>query len=153
MTEEVLRKGNLPRGRSPSGKGFRTVQTKTVRIRHVNSGIGCTFGEKCMLRLKEVDSQPNKKPKKSGGKGSVALEKNSKQLGYAFQDLEPLKFKSILRKSTQFFLIEAQRALLKKVPYAPKNRERKGPSQGVIQRSDPHERSLYAPKFEDRPQE
>ena len=34
-----------------------------------------------------------------------------------------------------------------------KIRERKGPSQGVTQRSDPHERSPYAPKFEDRCEE
>ena len=34
-----------------------------------------------------------------------------------------------------------------------KIRERKGPSQGVTQPSDPHERSLYAPKIEDRNRE
>ena len=34
---------------------------------------GCTFGENCIFRHNEVDSQPNKKPNKSGGKGSVAL--------------------------------------------------------------------------------
>ena len=34
-----------------------------------------------------------------------------------------------------------------------KIRERRGPSQGVIQRSDPHERRPCAPKIEDRPDE
>ena len=33
------------------------------------------------------------------------------------------------------------------------NRESKGPSLGVTQRTSPHERSPYAPKFEDRSQE
>ena len=34
-----------------------------------------------------------------------------------------------------------------------KNRERKGPSQRVLQHSDPHERSSYAPNFEDGSEE
>ena len=42
-----------------------------------------------------------KKSKKSGGKGSVLLVKNSKHLGCVFQDNEPTKSKSMLRKSTQ----------------------------------------------------
>ena len=40
----------------------------------------------------------------------------------------------------------SQKVLLQPV----KNRERKGPSQGVTQHSDPHERSPCAPTFEDR---
>ena len=51
------------------------------------------FGEKCTFKHKEVDSQPNKKPKKRGGKGSVALLKKSKQLACVFQDVEPPKSK------------------------------------------------------------
>ena len=47
------------------------------------------------VRHTEVDSQPSKKPKKSGGKGSVALLKNSKQLGCVFQDMGP-------KRSVQF---------------------------------------------------
>ena len=43
----------------------------------------------------EVDSQTSKKPKKSGGKGSVVLSKESKHLGCVFQDTEPPKSKSI----------------------------------------------------------
>ena len=42
---------------------------------------GCTYGEKCRFRHAEVDGHPNKKSKKSGGKGSVALLKESIQLG------------------------------------------------------------------------
>ena len=62
---------------------------------------GCKFCTNCIFRHKEVDSQPTKKPKKSGGKGSVALLKNSRQSGCVFQDSEPPKSKSILRKSTK----------------------------------------------------
>ena len=34
-----------------------------------------------------------------------------------------------------------------------KNRERKGPARGIIQKCAPRERSLYAPKFEERSQD
>ena len=57
---------------------------ESVRIRHVICGTlpvclnykskyGTTYGEKCKFRHVEVDGQPSKKSKKSGGKGSVAL--------------------------------------------------------------------------------
>ena len=41
---------------------------------------GCKFCEKCSLMHREVDRQPNK-GRKNGGKGSVALSKNSRRLG------------------------------------------------------------------------
>ena len=85
----------------------------TVRIWRVIIGIlpyvkittsesGCEFDEKVHIQAQEVDSQPNKTPKKNGGEGSVALLKNSKQMGCVSQDAEPLKSRSILRKSTKF---------------------------------------------------
>ena len=49
---------------------------------------------------REVDSQSDKKPKKNGEKGSVALLKKSKQLGCVFQDVESAKSKPNLRKGT-----------------------------------------------------
>ena len=61
---------------------------------------GCKFGEKCSFACKEADRQPNERPKKGGGRGSVTLFKNAKQLGCLFQDVQPPKSKSILRKST-----------------------------------------------------
>ena len=50
----------------------------------------------------------------SGGEGSVALLK-SKHVGCVFQDTEPPKSKSILRKST--FGIRSHRSVLKKARY------------------------------------
>ena len=44
-----------------------------------NSESGCTCGDKCRFRHTEVDGQPGKKSKKSGGKKSVALLKESIQ--------------------------------------------------------------------------
>ena len=92
---------------------------------------------------------PAKKPKQSGGKGSVAS-----QPGCVFQEKEPPKSKSILRKSNKILGTEAQGARLKRyLTPRKKIRERKVPSQGVVQMCEPHERSLCAPNFEDRSQE
>ena len=115
---------------------------------------GCNFGEKCVLRHTEVDSQHSEKPKKSGGKGSVASSlKNSKESGCVLQDVEPPKSKSILRESPKFLGSKRSVQFSKGTPRHVTSRERKGPSQGVIEKCQPHERSPYAPQFEDRTQE
>ena len=94
----------------------KTVQKTTtvdiVRIRHVIFGIlpgvnttkhnrdahSVKSASLCTERL-TVSLTRNRK---NGGKGSVVLLKNSKQLGCVFQDIEPPKSKSILRKGTTF---------------------------------------------------
>ena len=80
---------------------------ESVRIRHVPCGTppvcfifksesGCTCGEKCRYCFVEVDGASFKKSKKRGVKGSVALFKESKQVGCVSQDSHPRK--SSLRK-------------------------------------------------------
>ena len=78
---------------------------------------------------------------------SVAIVKESIQLGCVSQDSYPRKF--ILReqgklksKHTVIFSTGTQHQI--------KNREKKGPSRGIIQNCAPHERRLCAPKFEER---
>ena len=56
------------------------------------------FGDECSYAHRQVDEQPCKKSKKNGGKISVAILKNTRQLG--FQDMELPKSSSILRKSS-----------------------------------------------------
>ena len=105
-------KGNTLRGCSPSGKRSRRPCKNFIsgnctnplcdfrhlpECQHYQAQSGCKFGEKCVSVHKEVDSQPNKKPKKTGGKGSVTLLKNSKQLSCGFQKIKPPKSKSILQ--------------------------------------------------------
>ena len=58
--------------------------------------VGCKFGDQCLFRHTEAEGQLNQKPKKSGGEGSVALLKESFQLGCVAQDSHPSK--SILWK-------------------------------------------------------
>ena len=79
---------------------------------------GCRFGEKCSFLHRQVDEQPSKRSKKNGDKSAVAMLKkheqhhrterpgvyayssNTRQLGCVFQDMEPPKSSSILRKSS-----------------------------------------------------
>ena len=79
---------------------------------------GCRFGEKCSCAHRQVDEQPRKRSKKKGDKSAVATLKkheyhhrrgrpvknayssHTRQLGCVFQDMEPPKSSSILRKSS-----------------------------------------------------
>ena len=99
MTEENLLKESLPEAVVPQEGEIKKCADVTLQ-EHCEKESGCKFVEKCVFRHTEIDSQPNKKPKKSGGKGSVASWKNSKQLGCVSQDIEPPKSKSM--KSTKF---------------------------------------------------
>ena len=87
----------------------RKVLTREIRLyadtenflkkknRRVNSGIlpcvritglkkGCIYGDKCRFRHVDAEEQPNKKSKKGGAKGSVAILNESTQLGCVSQD-------------------------------------------------------------------
>ena len=99
---------------------------------------------------READSQPQEK---NGGKGSVALSKNSKQSCCVFQDIEPRKSHSILRKGTIFLGPQHSLQFSKGTLRHMKIRERKFPSQGVIQHADSHVRGRKTPKFKYRSQE
>ena len=76
-------KGNAPRRSSPSGKkgqspcknyleGNCTNPSFPPVCQNYKTDSGCKFGDKCLFGHTEADSQPSKKSKKSGGKGSVA---------------------------------------------------------------------------------
>ena len=77
----------------------------------------CKFGEKCSYAHRQVDEQPNKRYKKNGDISAVAVvteherydrterpvlydSSNTRQMGCVFQDMEPPKSSSILRKSS-----------------------------------------------------
>ena len=94
------------------------------------------FDEKYAFMHREIDSQLNIKPQKSGGNDSVVILKNSRQVD-----------------CPEFF--DPKRSLLfsKTTLRHVKIRDRKNPSQDMIQNLDSHERSLYSPKFEDRSKE
>ena len=156
-----------PRGRSPSGKlaslpckdyPKETCTTPFCEKLHpaeclfYKSEYGCRFGEKCSHAHRQVDEQPSKKSETNGDKIAVAFLKNIRQLGCVFQDMEPPKSSSILRKSsnirTPIRCVRFTKAVLRHA-----NIRDQKPSLRVICPGDLHQRNPNAPKFEDRSQE
>ena len=64
------------------------------------TGEGFNFGDKCVFALRRVEELPSKRSKKNGNKSAVAMLKETMNSGCVFQDMEPPKSSSILRKSS-----------------------------------------------------
>ena len=97
--------------------------------------------------------QPGKKRGNEMERGpSKHRSSNARQLGCVFQDMEPPKLSSILRKSTDMRKPIQSVRFAKAIARHTKIRD-KNPSLGYICPGEPHERSPNAPKFEDRSQE
>ena len=130
---------------------------------------GCRFGEKCSYPHRQVDEQPSKRSKNNGDKSAVAMLKkneyhhrtgrpvgcsssNTRQLGCVFQDLEPPKSSSILRKSSSILkpirCVKYTKAVVRRADIRDQN-----PPLGMICPGEPHQRNPNAPKFEDRSRE
>ena len=156
-----------PRGRSPSGKMARlpckdclngTCTTPFCAKRHppeclfYKSENGCRSGEKCSYAHRQVDEQPCKRSKNNGDKSAVAMLKITQQLGCVFQEMEPPKSTTSLRKSSNILkpirCVRFTQAVLRHANIRDQN-----PSLGMICLGDPHQRNSNAPKFEDRSQE
>ena len=103
------------RGRSPSGRMSRLpckdyligtctnsfcekVASSRMRVPQVREWM--QIWEKCSNAHRQVDEQPSKRSKKNGDKSAVEMLKSTRQLGCVFQDVEPPKSSSILRKSS-----------------------------------------------------
>ena len=76
----------------------------------------------------------------------------TRQLGCVFQDMEPPKLSSILRKSSDMQKPIQRVKFTKAVARHTKIRDQ-NPSLGIFCTGEPHQRSPNAPKFEDRSQE
>ena len=77
---------------------------------------------------------------------------NTRQLGCVFQDMDPPKLSSILRKSSNMQK-PIQRVKFTKAVARHADIRDQNPSLGLICPGEPHQRSPNAPKFEDRSQE
>ena len=99
-----------------------------------------------------MDEQPSKRSKKNGDKSAAAMLKITRQLGCVFQDMEPPKSSSILRKRSNILkpirCVKFTKAIARHTKIRDQN-----PSLGNICPGDPHQRIPNAPKFEDRSQE
>ena len=126
--------------------------------------------EKCSYAHRQVEEKPSKRSKKNGDKSAVVMSKknehhqrtgrpvmnayssNTRQLGCVFQDMEPPKSSSILRKSSDIRkpirCVKFTKAVVRHADIRDQN-----PSLEMISRGEPHQRNPNAPKFEDRSQE
>ena len=91
----------------------------------------------------------SKKSKKGGAEGSVALLEDSVNLNCVSHRILTQGSLFHGKKENWNPFIHSPRAPDTRI----KIRERKGPSRGMIQKCELHERSPYAPKFEERSQE
>ena len=127
---------------------------------------GRKAGVKCLFRHHKVDEQPNKKPKKghhshkgreSDDKNAVAIVRIVPQLGCASQDSEALVSQS--GKQSRGNPMQEVLGSIRKVRFTQSTLrhasiwEKKGPSVGRINVKNPHQRSPYDMKFEDRSHE
>ena len=106
---------------------------------------GCQFCDKSKFIHTEAGAQPSKKSKKDGAKGSVALLKETVQLGCVYH-VSPQR-KSILREKWKVG-IESHSQVLQGHDASHKKSGKEGPSQGIILK--PQERNPWAPKFEEK---
>ena len=114
------------------------------------SETGCKFGRICFFWHVEADEKPSKKSKKGSAEGSVALLNESAQLDCASKIL----FRESLFCVKKGKLGSKHAVRLSKCTWHQiKTRERQGPSRGIIQKCEPHERRLCATKFGKRSHE
>ena len=125
---------------------------------------GCRFGEKCSFAHRQVEEEPVKRSKKNGDKSAVAMLKknelhqrtgrpvknahssNTRQLGCVFQDAEPPKSSSILRKSSDIRKLIRCVTFTKAVVRHADIRDQ-NPSLGMICPGDPHQRNPKCSKI------
>ena len=136
----------------------------------------CRFGEKSSYTYWQIDEQPSKKPKKNDDKSAVAMLKkhemhdrteqpvvdrdtrhehhgplvckssSTRQLGCVFQDMEPPKLSSILRKSTDMPK-PIQRVKFTKVVARHTKIRDQNPSLGKNCPGEPHQRGPQRSKI------
>ena len=150
QNERKSSRSRSPRGKSPSGRVFRWPCKEYLKGTCTNpfcekwhppeclfykSKNGCRFGEKCFYAHRQVDEQPEK----NGDKSAVAMLKSTRQLGCVFQEMEPPKSSSILRKSSDIRKPIRCVKFTKAVAHHADIRDQ-NPSLGLISPGEPHQR-------------
>ena len=109
--------------------------------------------EKCELHDRTEKPVVCRDTRHAQGHGPVGCSSsNTRQLGCVFQDMEPPKLSSILRKSSDMQKPIQRVKFTKAIARHTKIRDQ-NPSLGKICLGAPHQRSPNAPKFEERSQE
>ena len=105
-----------------------------------------------LMRIARLKNGLAKGLKTNGDESAVAMLKSTRQLVCVFQDMEPPKSSSILRKSSDIRkpirCVRFTKVVVRHADIRDQN-----PSRGMSCPGDPHQRDFNAPKFEDRSQE
>ena len=110
---------------------------------------GCKFENKCPF-MQEVEDQISKKPKKDGDESAVAMLKDPRQLGLRISGHRAAGIFTDFTEEHKRSWGPIRRVRFTKAAQRHANiRENKGPPLGKVQIKNPHQRSPYAPKFED----
>ena len=115
--------------------------------RNCKSESRCICGCNCLFRHADGE-KPSKRSKKESTQGAVAILKHRKVKGFLSQNSDPKK--SIPRKAGQVRENASAGHTIKfsgRTWHEIRTRGRKGPSPGIIQKSDTHERNPCTPKF------
>ena len=108
---------------------------------------GCVHGDKCHFRHVEAEGKPNKRSNKGGPKGSVAMSKESGQLGCVSQDFVREKIVLLEQEKLESkHTVKFSKGTWNQI----KIRERKVPSRGIILKWSPHERCPCAPRSHEK---
>ena len=104
------------------------------------SEIRCKFGDKCSYAYRQVDEQASKKSTKNGDRIAMNYIEEYTTISCVFQDMEPPKYSSILRKSSTISKPIRCVRFTKAVLRHDNIRDQK-PSLGVICPGDAHQRN------------
>ena len=107
---------------------------------------GCRFGKSAPMQIVRLMNNFVERSKENDGKSAVALLKNTPRLGCVFQDMEPPKSWSILRKSSNVLkpirCVRFTKAVVRHADIREQN-----PSLGIICPGDPHQRNSQCSKI------
>ena len=118
--------------------------------RNYKSESRCIHGSNCLFRHADGEEKPSKRSKKESTQGAGAILKHRKVQVCVSQNSDPKK--SILRKAGQVRGNASAGHTCKfsgRTWYEIRIRDTKGPSLGIIQKGDTHNRNPSAPKFEE----
>ena len=150
----MRRKPEVPEEEVPVGENFDCPARITSKETCTSSYCEKWHPPECMFYKSKSGCRMLKKhePYDRTVRPVVCNSSNTRQLGCVFQDMEPPKSSSILRKSSDIRKPIRREKFTKAVARHADIRDQ-NPSLGLICPGEPHQRSPNAPKFEDRSQE
>ena len=130
----------------------RITSKELVQLHSVKNGIPGNLGTSALTHTARLTNSPARSLKRMVTKMQWLFLKSTRQLDCVFQDMEPPKSSSIVRKSSNILkpirCVQFTKAVLRHA-----NIRDQKTSLGIICPGDPHQRNPNVPEFEDRSRE